>query len=201
MDMKIIGLTGTLGSGKTAVASMLRDKGACVVDMDAAGKWAVEENEEVQRRLRKAFGDAIYDEKNTLKRRTLGEIVFANADALKTLNVIVHPVMLQRARQLITNAQQDSSCRYVVVDAALLLELEFHNECDVVVTVSAPLEECLERAQASKGLSREQALQRMQSQLPQDAKVRRADYVIKKDSTLQSLGTRVDELHRWLLTL
>ncbi len=197
----VVGLTGTLGSGKSVVAEKLRQKGACIVDMDLAGKWAVEHNNDVQEKLRQTFGDSVFDEQHHLKRRALGEIVFSDAEALRKLNDIIHPAMLQRAREWVAEASANPNCRYVVVDAAILFELGFDQECDVVVTVTAPKELCLQRAVEFKGLTHDQALRRMEAQLPQEEKIQRANYVLDNDSTVGALGAKVDVLHRWLLLL
>ncbi|MBN1560720.1 dephospho-CoA kinase [candidate division KSB1 bacterium] len=195
----VVGLTGILGSGKSAAAEKLRQLGACIVDMDAAGRWAVEKNERVRRRLKKAFGDAIFAANDQLLRKKLADIVFANSDALALLNTIVHPVMLQRARSLIKKEKTGGGCLYIVVDAALLFELDFEQECDLTVTVAAPIEQCLARAQQFKKLTREQALDRIRSQLSQDEKAERSDYIIQNNASLAEFYHAVQKLHEWIM--
>ncbi|MBN1465403.1 dephospho-CoA kinase [candidate division KSB1 bacterium] len=194
----VVGLTGILGSGKSSVAERLRRLGACIVDMDDAGRWAVEA-ERVRRRLRKAFGAQIFDAENQLLRKKLGDIVFSDSAALAVLNSIVHPVMLRRARSLIKKEKTRRACLYIVVDAALLFELDFEKECDLTVTVAAPIERCLERAEQSKKMTRQQALDRIHAQMAQDEKTKRSDYVILNDKGLYELEHAVAKLHEWIM--
>ena len=177
---------------------MLGDYGAAIVDMDEAGRWAVENDPAVCENIRTTFGDSVFDEHGQLLRKKLGSIVFSDKSQLDKLNAIVHPAMLNRVRFLIDKEKTRRSSHYIIVDAALIYELNFDRECDVMVCVTAPLDICLERAK-SKGLTKEQALDRIHSQLPQDEKAARSDVVIHNDSTLKDFQQRVKELHEWLL--
>ena len=189
----VIGVTGALGSGKSAVARLLAENGARVVDMDEAGRWVVDHDPEVRRKLAEAFGDDIFDENGQLRRRTLGERVFGDGAALDRLNAAVHPAMVRRARQWLAEAQQAPAC-CTVVDAALLYELGFDAFCDRVLLVEAPLDLCLQRAEQFKGLTREQALRRLAAQWPVEEKRLRADFVIVNDGSLQQLRKKVEHL-------
>ncbi|RPH99232.1 MAG: dephospho-CoA kinase [Calditrichaeota bacterium] len=199
MKKQVIGLTGILGSGKSLVADFLAAEGAVVIDMDQAGRYVVDHSKHVRRALRSAFGESIFDEQNRLKRNNLADLVFSDPESLTKLNRIVHPVMLERARKLITDAQQASNGCCLVVDAALLFELGFDAECDKVVTVVAPLDLCLERAVQFKKISREQALRRIQVQLSQGEKEKRADHVLVNDGSTALLRKRVAALLPFLL--
>jgi len=199
MRKPVIGLTGVLGSGKSAAAKYFAGLGARVIDMDKAGRWAVDALEDVQQKLALRFGDDIIDEEGRLQRRRLGEIVFADAEALTALNAIVHPAMLKRVRELIAETQTDPAIPYIVVDAALIFELQFEQECDAVVVVSSPIEMCLQRAARYKKLSRQQALQRIQAQLTQEKKIARADFVIENTGTLGDLSEQVKEVNKKII--
>lgn len=198
MTRLVVGLTGTLGSGKSTVAQLLAERGASIVDMDEAGRWAVGYNERVQHAIRKTFGDSVFDDAGRLKRRALGDIVFSDHKALTQLNKIVHPAMLERVRFLVDKEKNAGDSLYIIVDAALIFELEFEQECDLTVCVTASLEQRLERA-GQRNFSRQQALDRIHSQIPQHEKAARSDYVLKNDTTLETLQKRVKELHLWLL--
>ncbi len=199
MTAPVIGLTGILGSGKSAAASMFAKLGAHVIDMDEAGRWVVENNADVQRKIKRQFGVHLFDEQNRLQRRNLGEIVFADAEALRALNAIVHPAMLRRVRELVAEAGKKDAAPYILVDAALIFELEFDRYCDFIVAVVSPLEMCLERAEKYKKLTRRQALERIRAQMPQEEKAARADMVIGNDSTLKELEKKVRKVHLWLM--
>ena len=195
----VIGLTGRLGSGKSLVAKKLSQLGACIVDMDKIGRLAVEHNRSVQLELEKAFGRSIFDEHHNLRRKKLADIVFVDERALARLNSIVHPTMLARARELIVKEKKRKNCLYIIVDAALLFEIAFQEECDFVVCVTAPLEVCLDRAEQFKNQSRRQALDRIRSQMPQEEKAKRSDYILENNSGLDHLDESVNKLHTWIM--
>ena len=199
--MKVIGLTGILGCGKSTVAKMLEEKGAQVVDMDQAGKWVVEHQPKVLDQLCEAFGDDIVDHFHRLKKGKLAEIVFSDRHELQRLNAIVHPSMLVTTREWIERVRSGKTALYCIVDSALLFEVGFEADCNAVVLVRAPLEQCLSRAETDKGLSREQALKRMAMQWSQEKKGEHADYVLDNDETIQMLKIKVHQLHDWIRSL
>jgi dephospho-CoA kinase len=199
MKKLLVGLTGILGSGKSAVARILREKGALVIDMDEAGRYVVNNDPAVQRQLLQTFGASVFDDQGQLRRAALGEIVFADRAALARLNAIVHPAMRKRVSQQIEEGQSVARGCCIIIDAALIFELSFDTVCDLVVVVDAPLELCLQRAEQYKHLTRDQALQRMAGQWPQEQKVKRADYVLVNDASFEVLGQRVDDLYEWLV--
>lgn len=194
----IVGLTGIPGSGKSKVSGMLAQHGAIIVDVDLAGRWVVEENKNVLEQIRQTFGDAVFigDE---LDRRKLGALIFADQNMRDKLNRIVHPVMLQRVDDLINESLKTGHAPYIVVDAALIFELGLDKKVDVTVTVSSPIEICIKRAMQRDGLGREQVMQRIKSQLPQEEKIRRADYVLRNDGDRGNLEKEVKKLHNRLL--
>ena len=194
-----VGITGGIGSGKSLVARQLHRRGAPLVDMDKAGRWAVEHDETVASRLRQAFGERYFVQDGGLLRRELGARVFSDRDALERLNQIVHPAMLQRVRECMAAAELRGNAPYMVLDAALVYELNFDRELDIVVVVCAPWRSCLERVQRRSGLSELEFMQRCQAQMPVENKRSRADYVIDNDGSVAQLTDKVDHLHQWLL--
>lgn len=166
--------------------------------MDKAGKWAVENNVSVQEKIKQEFGPSIFNSKNEMDRSELGKAVFAQSNSLKKLNEIVHPVMLSRVFSLIEQGEK-SAAPYLLIDAALIFELGFDKDCDLVVTVTAPVVELVKRVQKRNGLSREEIEQRLSAQLPQEQKASKSDYVIKNDGLLSQLESDCKKLHEWLL--
>ncbi len=196
-----IGITGGIGCGQTLVARILHEKyGAEMISLDKAGRTAIEDNLQVQQQLRKAFGDEYFDAAGHLLRARLAQLVFSDATQRNKLNRIVHPVMLQIAFEEMTAAlRRPSRAPYIILDAALLYELQLEKQMDRVVVVTAPLAQRLQRIMARDGLSPEQAQQRIDSQWPLEEKVRRADYVLDNDDTMEALMKKVDHLHRWIM--
>lgn len=200
MKKLVVGLTGILGSGKSAVARMLEKKGALVIDMDEAGRHVVDYDLLVQQQLLQTFGADIFDDRGQLRRRLLGDKVFADEKSLARLNAIVHPAMLRRVHQQIDEAQSDAKGCCIVVDAALIFELSFDQFCDLMIVVEAPLETCLQRAEQHKNLTRDQALRRMDAQWSQEQKLSRADYALVNDASLGILEKRINDLFAWLIS-
>lgn len=193
----VVGLAGIPGSGKSKVAAMLAQRGAIIVDVDLAGRWAVEKNESVREQIRRTFGDAVFigDE---LDRRKLGALIFADKNMRDKLNRIVHPVMLQRVDDLVSEAIKAGKAPYIIVDAALVFELGLDKKVDVTVTVRSPIETCIKRVMQRDGLGREEVMQRIKSQLPQEEKVKRADYILPNDGGRGQLEEEVEKLLSWL---
>lgn len=190
-----IGLTGLPGSGKTTVAKFLQSFGAAVIDVDAAGRWILENDETVKAELKQTFGHSIFAGKE-IDRKKLGKHVFANSEELQKLNRIVHPPMLQRVSELLQSVKSETA--YVIVDAAILYELELDEAMDAVVVIYAQENICIERTTERLNISAQQARQRLQAQEPLDQKLELADYIIENNGSLESLRAKVFALHREL---
>jgi dephospho-CoA kinase len=186
-----VGLTGGVGSGATQAAKRLATKGVAVVSGDEAGHIALT-FPEVQNSLRERFGQKIFTSEGEINRPTLGEIVFADAEALNELNRIVHPVLLDILTDEVRHLELQSGV--VVVDAALLYEWGLSGFFHRMIVVEAPLEARLQRTMARDGLSEEQARQRLAAQWPLEKKIERADFVIHNGGTLEELYWQVDQV-------
>ena len=193
-----IGLTGILGSGKSTVAAIFESLNVPVIDVDLAGHWVLQHNETAKQKLVEAFGKDIL-ENGQINRKRVGKIVFANEAHLKRLNDIVHPLMLERVDQLVNEIEGEGDSKYLIINAALIFELGVDKQMDYNITVSAPVEACIQRTQARDGLPREQILKRMAAQLSQEEKIARSDFVITNDQDLNSLEQQVKTLHNRIL--
>ncbi|MBD3375745.1 dephospho-CoA kinase [candidate division KSB1 bacterium] len=190
-----IGLTGLPGSGKTTIAKLLQSFGTAVIDVDAAGRWVLENDETVKAELKQTFGHSIFagDE---IDRKKLGKYVFANSEELEKLNRIVHPAMLDRVNEQLDSVKSDTA--YVIIDAAILYELNLDEQMDAVVVVYAQEHICIERTVERLNISAKQALQRLHAQAPLDQKLELADYIIENNGSFESLRAKVFALHREL---
>ena len=188
-----IGLTGNIASGKSMISGMLREYGATVLDADLVGKSVLAENVEgALEQVRCAFGDSIFDG-NQLNRHLLGSLVFGHPDLLMKLNDIMMPIMTR----LVTNeiAVLHRTSTVVVLDAAILIEASWQNLVDEIWVVKASKGEQLERLMTRDHLSRDEAVSRVEAQMPLAQKLAYADVVI--DNTMDVEQTRKQVKMLW----
>jgi dephospho-CoA kinase len=187
----LIGLTGNIAAGKSAVAGMLVELGADLIDADRVAHEVMRPGTEEWAALRARFGDAVLDADGAIDRARLGEQVFGNPAALRDLESILHPSVRARIRERI----RASAARVVVVEAIKLLEGGLYRELDSVWVVTAPREVRLRRLVEQRGLRPPQAAARIDAQTPEVEKARRADVVIDGGTDLAT--TRQQVLSAW----
>lgn len=187
-----VGITGGIGSGKSTVAKLLRDRGVAIYNSDRRAKELMVGNEALRQTLIAAFGAECYTA-DGLNRAWLAQRVFNNEAELTKLNAIVHPAVMQDFAEW-SLAQQGS---YVVLESAILLEAGLESHVDVVVAVMAPKELRLERAMQRDGASREQIEERMRNQMSDEERTDRAKYAVV-NIDLEELEEDVEQLHRRL---
>ena len=187
-----VGLTGGIGSGKSTVAELLRDRGIAVYDSDSRAKMLMVSDESLRAALVEAFGAECYTEEG-LNRAWLAERVFTSAEELGRLNAIVHPAVMSDFAAW-AEAQEGE---YVVLESAILLEAGLESHVDVVVAVMAPKGVRIERAMKRDGATAEQIEERMRNQMSDDERTERAKYAIV-NIDLEELEEDVEQLHRRL---
>lgn len=187
-----VGLTGGIGSGKSKVAELLRERGIAIYDSDSRAKALMCGDEMLRQALVEAFGAECYTAEG-LNRAWLAERVFSDKEALERLNAIVHPAVM---RDFAAWAEQQEG-EYVVMESAILLEAGLESHVDVVVAVMAPKQLRLERAMQRDGASREQIEERMNNQIGDDERTQRAKYAIV-NIDIKVLEEDVEQLHRRL---
>lgn len=197
--MLVVGLTGGIATGKSTVARMLRARGAVVLDADALVHELQAPGTEVYRAILDAFGPDILAPDGTLDRQKLGARIFADPEARRRLEAIVHPPVMAELRRRVEALRRDGGTRLCVVEAALLVEEGRRGIVDRVVVVTAPEAEQVARLRAKTGLGEEEAWRRVRAQLPAAAKARRADYVLVNDGDLARLARDVAALADILL--
>jgi len=192
----VVGLVGGIGSGKSAAAAAFARHGARVIVADELGHLALRQPElksEVVRR----WGKEVLDANGEIDRRRLADIVFRSEQERRALEALVHPWIGRRVEEEITRAQTDRA-RLIVVDAALLLEADWHAVCDRIVFVDAPIEVRRQRVMLNRGWKEEHWQDRERAQLPLTEKRARADHVLNNSSNLEHLNRQVDDLmHLW----
>ncbi|MEE9522053.1 MAG: dephospho-CoA kinase [candidate division NC10 bacterium] len=193
-----VGLTGGIATGKSTVARMFAERGAAVLDADEMVRELQYSGTPVFESIVEAFGSLILQADGTLDRKSLGEMVFRDKELRRRLETIVHPALVAavEARVVELQTQGVSIC---VVELPLLIEAESERRFDWVVVVTAPEEAQVARLMSDRGLSQEEALARIRSQVPLREKVKRAHFVIDNGGDLWETERRVREIYDVLL--
>ena len=185
-----IGITGGIGSGKSTVCALLRERGVAVYDSDAEAKRLMAESETLRQQIVETFGAECYGDKG-LNRQYLASQVFGNAEALQRLNAIVHPAVKDDFRAW-AERQQGA---YVVLESAILFESGFDKAGAATLAGMAPLEERLRRTMERDGADREQVLSRIAHQMSDDELHARADRTIV-NLMREYLESDIEQLHK-----
>ena len=189
MMILIIGITGSIACGKSLVSNYLREKGYTIIDADKIGHMALE-NDEVKKQLVNKFGKSILKD-NEVNRVTLGKLVFENNENLKELNNIIHP---QIRKNISEQIQVHKNEKLVFVDVPLLFEAKFDDLVEKIIVVSLDEKIQLERLMNRNSLSKEEALQRIKSQIPVREKEKLGDYVVDNSFTQENTYNQVDRI-------
>ena len=187
--MRIIGLTGGIATGKSAVSAMLRDLGTAVIDADEIAREVVVPGSPAFLDIQGRFPDAIGPD-GRLDRAKLAAVIFGNAQERAALNAIIHP----RIHQAFLEKKATLAKRGVplaIYDAALLIENDLQYEMDGVILVTAPREVQIARLKQRNGLTRDEAKARLSSQMPLSEKKRFASWIIDNSGDLSSLRAQV----------
>jgi len=191
--MKIIGLTGGIGSGKTTVAGFLAEFGVVVLDADKVGHEAFKPGTAGWRDVLSTFGKEILKADNEIDRKKLSKIVFGKPQALARLNQIMHPRIMELIKERLKQLEQQD-VRVAVIEATLLIEADWKPLIDEIWVTIAPQTSVLKRLKERSGYSEEESLSRIRSQMTQEERTRHADVVINTDCTLAELKTKVKQL-------
>jgi dephospho-CoA kinase len=196
----VIGLVGAIGAGKSTVAHALARHGGKVVAGDPLGHEALEQ-EEILDRIADAFARRdILTESGRIDRKKLGKVVFPSPVERSRLEHLVHPYIEGRIREEIDKAQVDPDARFVVLDAAVMLEAGWDDACDKLIFVDAPREVRLARVKAQRGWSETDLADREAVQMPAEKKKERADAVIDNGGLPNATSAQVDDLvKKWEL--
>lgn len=192
--MKIIGLTGGTGSGKSTIADMIREMDIKVIDTDLVAREIVKPGKEALTEIISHFGPEIVLENDELNRKKLGSIVFADEEKLKLLNQITHKYITKEIHKEIEAAMQSPAAHYIVIDAAVLIESELHKICDEVWVAAADKAERIERIMKRDQLSYNEALNRVNSQMDDNEIKKYASAVIYTDKDMESVRSQVIKL-------
>ncbi|APD91809.1 dephospho-CoA kinase [Alteromonas mediterranea] len=191
----VVGLTGGIGSGKTAATDLFKQRGIDIVDADEVARDVVALGSEGLSKITERFGTTILLEDGSLNRAALREKVFANSEEKSWLNGLLHPLIRTRMQQLIG----ESSSPYCILSVPLLVENKLTEMCNYVVVVDCPETMQLERALKRDGSSAETIKSIMASQASREERIKAADKVLDNSTTLSALEDQVSKLHEMLL--
>lgn len=189
----IIGLTGSIASGKSTVSNMLKEMGFPIIDADLVARVVVEKGTKTLEMIKEAFGPDIIHEDGALNREALGEIIFSNPSKRKQLNDIIHPAiraeMLAQKEHLV---QQNHPI--IIMDIPLLFESRLQSFVDRILVVTVTEHKQLERLMARNGFTQKDAKLRIQSQLPLSVKEEGADAVIYNNGTIEETRQQLNKI-------
>ncbi|MBN1160627.1 MAG: dephospho-CoA kinase [Dehalococcoidales bacterium] len=188
--MKIIGLTGGIGSGKSTAAGFLKELGAQVIDLDKAGHEALKKGGGAYEKVLEVFGAGILDVEGEIDRARLGGIVFKDKEALKLLTKIIHPVIDKFAANKIVESSH-KGVRVLVLEAAALLEAAKNWQVDEIWVTVADRKTALNRLKERTGYDEEDVRSRIRSQMTNAERIKQADVVIDNNGTLEELKAKI----------
>jgi len=197
--MKVIGLTGGIGSGKSTISKFLAEMGAVIINADEVGHEALKPDSEAWHQVVAAFGRQVLSADGSIDRQKLGEIVFGHPGGLSRLNRIMHPRMYDMVRERLEEHRRRGA-GVVVLEAPLLLEAGWTSLVDEVWVTTAPEAVVLERLKRRSGLSPTESRSRIRSQLSPAERVKHADVVIATDVTPEQLRSRLKALWQEVLS-
>ncbi len=195
--MFIIGITGGIGSGKTAASDYLASKGMTVVDADQVSRQVVEPGQPALEQIRARFGDQVLGDDGRLNRAALREIVFADPEERTALEAITHPAIGAEIRRQL----QASDSLYTILVSPLLLESEQYRMVDRVLLVDVPESVQVERTARRDEVPGDQIRHIMAAQMDRQERRRKADDIAMNDGSLADLHEQLDHLHEHYLDL
>lgn len=189
----IIGLTGSIASGKSTISAMLKEKGYPIIDADLVARLVVEPGTATLSEIERVFGDQVMNKDGTLNREALGQLIFHEPAKRKQLNDLMHPAiraeMLRQRDELFERGEKT-----MIMDIPLLFESRLQHFVDKILVVSVTEEMQLQRLMQRNSLSEEEAKARIQSQLPISEKEKGADAVIYNNGSIEQSKVQLERI-------
>jgi dephospho-CoA kinase len=194
----LLGLTGSIATGKSTVANMLRRRGAVLIDADQVARKVVEPGSLGLNKIIENFGSEMVTAEGRLDRAKLGELVFNDEEARERLNALLHPLIIEEMKQLTGQSLKKEPHSIVIWDVPLLIEENLTQFVEQVIVVYVPESIQLKRLMERNQLTETDAIKRMKSQLSIEDKKKVADYIIDNSGSLEDTERQVDQLWRYL---
>jgi dephospho-CoA kinase len=196
-----VGLTGSIAVGKSFVALALAELGCFVLDADVTAREVVAPGTMGLRSLVEAFGEVVLRGDGELDRARLAEIVFADADQRQLLNSILHPIIIAAQDEWLKSCEAKDPRGIAVIDAALMIETGSYRRFDRIIVVHCHTEAQLERLMKRNNLSREEAVRRIAAQMPQEEKIRHADFLVDTSQGFDDTRRQVETVYGMMRAL
>jgi dephospho-CoA kinase len=193
--MLLTALTGNYGTGKSTVLSMFGMLGACTLDSDRIVASLLT-GPDVLIKIRALLGDKVFDENGNVDKKMLGDIIFQDADMRTALENIIHPLVFARIREAVYSAQ--NAYPVLIVEVPVLFERGYENRFHRSITVYAGKETSLCRLEA-EGVTRDNAIARLRTQMPSDEKKKRSDFIIDNNGTREATMSQVAAVYNKLV--
>lgn len=196
--MRKVGLTGGIASGKSTVSGMFRDLGVPVIDADVIAREVVAPGSRALGAIVDAFGEEVLTEEKSLNRARLGEIVFSDPAKKKVLEGILHPEIIAEQDRRLKGLEREGRTPVAIVDAAVMIESGSWKRFDSLVVVDCDESQQIGRLRLRNGMDEEEAVRRVNAQMPLSEKVKYADHVIDNRGSIDDTRKQVEELMKLL---
>ena len=197
----LIGLTGSIGSGKSLAASYFKEFGAYIIDADSISREVVEPNKVAWKEISLEFGAEFLNADQRLNREKIANEIFQNPKKRIILENIIHPRVFAIEQKLYKSHQLSDPKAIVIIDAALLIESNNYKNIDRVIVINSSTSIQIQRVISSSGKSEESVKSRLKTQMPLEEKLKYADYIINNEGTREELKSQVFSLYRLLKNL
>lgn len=191
--MKVIGITGGIGSGKSTVSNIIKKNNFPVIDCDEISRELTQKDNTVLDEIRRCFGTSVFDDNGNLLRQDLANIVFSDSSKKESLEDIVVTRIFEIVRDDLSK-HRSLGTKLVFIDAPLLIETGLNRLCDVCVLVTADIETRINRVEKRDGISRDRVLERISNQMPESEKKAVADELIDNSGSIEYLNNSVERL-------
>lgn len=186
-----IGLTGSIGTGKSTVSKLLRERGIAVIDADLLAREIVKKGQECLNDLKNVFGNQVLTIDGELDRKKLGQIVFSDDSKLELLNSVTHPHIRRRMKAQM-NELESKNNKVIVLDIPLLFEANMEDLVDIVLVVFAKEEIQIKRIMERDNCTQEEAMRIIKTQISQQDKISKSDYTIDNSGTIEELKEKLN---------
>lgn len=195
--MIVVGLTGSVGTGKSTVAGFFKELGAYIIDWDVLAREVVRPHWKAWEEIVQYFGEDVLNDDLTLNRQKLADIVFGDKEKVTRLNQIVHPEVFIEDQRITSGIKNSDTDALVIKDIPLLVEDARHVLIEKIIVVSATEETQLRRL-AERGMRREDAMNRIKAQLPLEEKLKFADFVVDNNGSIAETKKQVEQIYHLL---